>query len=320
MKKLISIILCAIMVFAICAPAFAQGETYGIIHGGSLRMRENAFTDAAIIKTYPSGSWVEILDDMSGPFYHVMAEDGQHGYMMANYITVDSLSAGSWATIENGDHYVNLRSGPSTDYRIIGQYNSGTRMEVLEYGEVFSRVRINGDQLGYMSSGLVRLDGETVWQESTVEAANGGAVHLRQGPNTKAAIINSYPVGTEAIILVRGLNWNKVFIGGQFGYMMTHFLEANGQGGYHTGSGTGGSDSGIGHGAHYGGTPIGSGVTPGDAGTPIGTGVGPGPVATVTPIGSGASPSGGGIGTGVHYDFVPDSVNLEPSNDANIGG
>lgn len=314
MRKLLSIILCAMLVCALCAPSLALGETYGVIHGGSLRMRERAETNAAIIKSYPSGSWVEILDDMAGPFYHVIAEDGQHGYMMSNYVTVDSLSAGSWATITNGNRYVNLRSGPSTAYRILGRYNNGTRLEVLEYGEIFSKVRIGGDQVGYMSSGLIRLDGETVWEESTVESNNGGAVHLRRGPTTKASIINTFPVGTEAIILVRGLNWDKVFIGGQFGYMMSHFLETDVQGVTHTGSGTGsGNDgSGIGHGAHYGGdtgsgSPIGSGAAP--HGAHIATGAGP----------AGLPSAGGGIGTGAS-DFIPHGNTVEIAEDDEIGG
>ncbi len=279
MKKVLSLVLAILLLVCFMVSALAE-SSYGIIHGGSLRMRESATTDGHVIKSYPSGTWVEILDDMAGPFYHVIAEDGQKGYMVSNYITVESLDAGSWATIENGSRYVNLRSGPSTSHKIIGRYTSGTRLEVLSYGDIFSKVRINGSEVGYMSSGLIRLDGETVWEEAYVESQNGGSVHLRKGPSANADIIASYQVGTKTIILAQGRNWHKVFINGQFGYMMANFLQTDAQGNVATGDGTSASGPAIGDGAK--------------------------PAST--------SNNGGGIGTGVHFneefagEFEPDDV------------
>lgn len=226
MKRNIALLMVLTLLCAALVPAVALGEArYGIIQGGSLHMRTEPSFDAPIEKTYDSGTWVQILDDSNGTFYHVETSEGHQGYMMAKYIIEDTLEPGSWGTVENGERYVNLRTGPSTDYPVIARFNTGARFELLEYGEIFSKVRFYGSQVGYMSSGLFRLDDETVWEENYTHADNGGNVNLRTGPSFRADVIDSYPVGTKVIILIQGISWHKVYVKGHFGYMDADFLD-----------------------------------------------------------------------------------------------
>ena len=281
MKRMLALLTALILTCAFALPAAAENERYGIIHGGSLRMRSAPRTDAKVVKIYHNGTWVEILGQ-EGAFYKVIADDDRTGYMACNFVTEDLLELGSWATVENGNRHVNLRSGPSTDYRVIGRYKTGTRLEVMEYGNVFARVRVNGDTLGYMSNGLIRLDGQTEWEEDRIHATNGKNVNLRRGPSARAKIIRSYPIGTKAVILIRGNKWHKVIVNDEIGYMDADFLEPINT-------------------ADADGVPIGQGVTVSNPpiNPPIGSGASAGGIgsgASAGGIGSGAS--AGGIGSG----------------------
>ena len=226
-------------------------------------MRSDPRTDAKVVKIYHNGTWVEILGQ-EGAFYKVIADDNRTGYMACNFVTEDLLELGNWATVENGNRYVNLRSGPSTDYRVIGRYKTGTRLEIMEYGNVFAYVRVNGQTLGYMSNGLFRLDGQTDWEEDRIHATSGSSVNLRRGPSTRAKIIRSYPIGTKAVILIRGNKWHKVIVNDEIGYMNADFLEPMNAGdadGVPIGQGVTVSDPPIGTGASYGGIGTGASVS-----------------------------------------------------------
>ena len=55
---------------------------------------------------------------------------------------------------------------------------------------------------------------------------NGGkVVNFRKYPGMKPKIIKAYPVGTEVTVLEKGVNWRKVEIDGQQGYVSTCMLK-----------------------------------------------------------------------------------------------
>lgn len=49
-------------------------------------------------------------------------------------------------------------------------------------------------------------------------------VRLRAAPSTKATVLDAFPKGTEVKILKKGVEWCKVRVRGQEGYMMTKYL------------------------------------------------------------------------------------------------
>lgn len=231
----------AVLLALLCAvalPATALGELYGIVHGGNLRMRTAPSRNAGVEKLYPNGTWVEILEE-ENEFYYVLAEDGRYGYMSVAYLTTDDGQLGTWATVENGSKYVNMRSGPSSTSRTIGRVYTGTRVEVLDYGTVYAYCRVNGNTLCYLSNGLLRLDGQQVWEEMTVHA-DGGA-RLRTGPSTRYDRIRTVPNGGKVTVLIEGNRWHKVSYKGEVGFMSAEYLslpgKSNSQSGWSIGTG-----------------------------------------------------------------------------------
>jgi SH3 domain protein len=54
-----------------------------------------------------------------------------------------------------GDVRLNLRTGPSNEYRIVGEVHTGDRVDVLELGQGWTRVR-SGDREGWVPEGYLQ--------------------------------------------------------------------------------------------------------------------------------------------------------------------
>ena len=70
---------------------------------------------------------------------------------------------------------------------------------------------------------------EVVPLQAKVIAQSGNTVKLRQKPSTSCNMYWDIPVGTEVMVTDYGPEWSKVVAGGLTGYMMTEFLEIEGE-------------------------------------------------------------------------------------------
>lgn len=130
---------------------------------------------------------------------------------------------------------LNLRQEPSKSATVLGQYPTGTWVEVLEAGIDWSRVSVNGKE-GYMMSRYLTTGGSTSSTTMYVRTNTRG-LNLRKEPSDSAAIITSYPKGTKVKVLARGTKWHKVSVDGNVGYMSAQFLStSNSSGGSSGGS------------------------------------------------------------------------------------
>ena len=143
--------------------------------------------------------------------------------------------AESYATVTSTNGYgVRLREGPSKAYGVIGKYNVGTTVVVLQRGSEWSQLQI-GSTTGWMmnrylvygvtggtSTGSTGSSGTSAGANATVISDNGLRVWLRATAGGKRLFLNA--VGTGVTVLERGNTWCKVSIGGTVGYMMTKYL------------------------------------------------------------------------------------------------
>ena len=234
MKRFTALILMlALLLTALAIPA-ASADAYATatIKGGWLRLRDGASTDAKTISAYFTGTTVTLLGG-SGEWYHVLTPDGKTGYMHSSFLTITGsitggqLEENTAATVKSANGKpVRLRSGPSVKYSIIASYAVGTPLTVLNTGESWSKIRINGRE-GYMmnefisTSGSVSVSGNYT---AYVVSGNGKTVVLRNGPGKGYDVLASYKVGQKVTVRNYGSTWCAVTINGLDGYMMTEFL------------------------------------------------------------------------------------------------
>ena len=128
--------------------------------------------------------------------------------------------ASEYATVKGGG--LNLRQCASLEAKVLGQYGTGTRIEVLDKGDSWSKVKVAGQE-GYMMTKYLNF---CVPAATTlyVRTNTGIGLNLREGPSQCARLITSFPVGTAVTVLQRGSEWHKVKVGGLTGYMSAKYL------------------------------------------------------------------------------------------------
>lgn len=130
-----------------------------------------------------------------------------------------AVLASEYATVKGGG--LNLRQTPSLDAKVLGQYWTGTWVEVLEKGNTWCKVNVDG-KAGYMMTQYLNMGsaGNTLY----VRTNTGIGLNMRKGPGTNYPIITSFPMGTAVTLVQKGNGWNKVRVGGLTGYMSAKFL------------------------------------------------------------------------------------------------
>lgn len=113
----------------------------GIVTASTLTIRKDADGDSDRIGSYPEGTRVEILE-----------EDGdwgrtKKGWISLEYVYVDGTGSGGDYGIITED--INVRSGPGTDYDIVGSMDEGDEVEILY------EVDVNGTAWGNTEDGWV---------------------------------------------------------------------------------------------------------------------------------------------------------------------
>ena len=243
------------------------------VTGSDVNFRSGPGTDYAIYDCLPRGTVVTVTDRSDSEWYGV-TYDGHSGFIYAVYLSVYAAPAevaapaeapAPSAPAETGGSsgtvnamYVRLRSGPSTDHAILGEYNNGTALTVTGSSNGWYAVVING-QAGYMYAQYVTLGGETasaapaesapaatpaptpppvaapvIDTPSVVQTGNtsgtiqGDYVYLRSGPSSYYAIYSILDNGTALTITGKAGDWYAVTVGGQSGYVHSSYVASSG--------------------------------------------------------------------------------------------
>ena len=107
-----------------------------------------------------------------------------------------------------GDGFLNLRTGPGSQYNIIRKMYHGSAVETLEYANGWVRVRHESGAVGWaFAKYLVRPAATNV---RYVYSPNDGYLNLRTGPGTRYQIIRPMYNGEVVTLLERSGGWVRV--------------------------------------------------------------------------------------------------------------
>ena len=121
---------------------------------------------------------------------------------------------------------LNLRETPSLTAKVLGQYPTGTLLEIISHGDEWHRVEVNGKE-GYMMAKF--LNTANASQSATVRTNTGIGLNLREEPSTDGAIITSVGNGKTVTVLQKGADWCRVAADGKEGFVATRFLRFSSQ-------------------------------------------------------------------------------------------
>lgn len=99
------------------------------------------------------GAKVTVLTHGSA-FDYVSCSKGK-GYIRNTHLTTKKPSR-TTAYIKNYENKtVNLRKGPGTKYKVIGEYKSGTKLTLISYGKTWCKVSVGG-KTGYIKTVFIK--------------------------------------------------------------------------------------------------------------------------------------------------------------------
>lgn len=127
---------------------------------------------------------------------------------------------------------LNVRSGPGTNYPIVGSLKQGQTVTRVGTSGNWSIIEL-GNKKVYAYSSYLRVSGSTSGQEQTYYTT--GRVNVRTGPGTGYKVLTTLNKGDKVIALGRVGNWTVIKWNDGTAYMYTKYLTSSGSGG-----GTGG--------------------------------------------------------------------------------
>ena len=193
----------------------------GTINGSYVRMRSGASTSSSILGTYNSGTTMTITG-VNGAWYKV-SYNGTTGYVHSDYVSLSGVTNGGSSTgssngsVKGSD--VRMRSGPSTNYSILGTYQNGTPLTITGTENGWTKVTIGGVS-GYIRSDYVSGGGA----DSKAGYIKGTGVRMRSGASTTSSILGVYNTGTKMTITGESGNWYKVSYSGRDGYVSKDYM------------------------------------------------------------------------------------------------
>lgn len=123
---------------------------------------------------------------------------------------------------------LNLRETASLSAKVLGQFPTGTLVEIVESGDEWHKVLVNGKS-GYMMSKYLSTAESSI--SATVRTNTGIGLNMREEPRMDGAIITSFKPGTKVTVLQKSGSWCRVSVDGKEGFMATQYLNFGGNGG-----------------------------------------------------------------------------------------
>ena len=177
MKKMISIAVILVTVFALMIPAFASAGAYGTdmwvncADGKRLNLRMEPSTNGALITRFNCGTKVEVTEDLGNGWVHVVTDEFC-GYVMKKFLV--SSKPGKYEITERDDNFVavkhpyivtakalnnrtessvGLRVKPNKTARAIRRLDAGDQLEVIAKGRTWSQViDLRTGRTGYVAN------------------------------------------------------------------------------------------------------------------------------------------------------------------------
>lgn len=204
--------------------AAPQPTTVKMVTTERLNVRAAASTSSSVLGTLEKGTVVE--GTLSAGWLRISYR-GQTGYLAADWLTSAEQTAPAptqpQITKITTDR-LNVRSGPGTTHRILGQLNPGTEITGTLDGGWF-RFSYNG-QTAYVSATYLK-DKETAAPPpapAPVSKETTDRLNVRSGPGTGYSILGQLARGTTVQGTLQG-DWFRIVYNGKTAYVSADYLK-----------------------------------------------------------------------------------------------
>ena len=203
-----------------------------------LNMRSGASTSYRVITVLNKGEVVEVISESNG--WSKVKYDGRLGYVSSEYIENIEEESTNKTTKQVNTATLNVRSGPSTSYSVIGKVHNGNKVQVISESNGWSKIEYNGKN-AYVSSMYLKAvnvssDSNKPVEPSTPETpskpevsketkiVNTEVLNVRSGPSTSYSKIGKVYKGNKVGVISESNGWSKIEFNGKEAYVSSDYL------------------------------------------------------------------------------------------------
>lgn len=218
------------LLVVLALPVVSLAESYKVVKGGSLNLRQEPSTSASVLGQYPSGTWMTVIEE--GTEWTKVKVNGKEGYVMSKYLA-DAANSNTMYVRTNTGIGLNLRTSPSLEGDIITSFPNGTAVNVVSRGNGWYKVQV-GDTVGFAASRYLSTGSGSSSGSSSSTGSKQGVVNnpganqvllLRETASTDARVLGYYRNGTTVTIKGESGSFYKVSVNGKTGYMMKKYIK-----------------------------------------------------------------------------------------------
>lgn len=191
-----------------------------------LNVRQNPGTDQEIIGKVHRDEVYPVLDEQ-GSWYQIRLSDGSKGWVAAWLVSDASDQAGESFISPEVDH-LNVRSGPSTSFRVIKRIHQGETYPVLKREGDWVNIRLSANEDGWVAGWFVQTVSGGSEAESTQQnkaTVNVPLLNVRAAPTVESEQLGQLKQGDAVQILEINEGWYRIEYEGQTAWIAGEFTE-----------------------------------------------------------------------------------------------
>jgi len=198
------------LVERINTPAQVKNQTAEAT-GTNVNVRSGPSTSFSVIQQIQPGTKYPVVDQ-EGDWVKIQLTGDKFGWV-ANWLLAISEDSPTESTL-NKDYVrinvdkLNVRSGPSTDYSIIGSLQRDELVKVIAVEQGWYKINFN-EEIGYIAGEFVSE--AAIENQPTVVILNPGT-NLREGPSTNTKVVAIANVGEKFPIVSTSGDWYQIII------------------------------------------------------------------------------------------------------------
>jgi uncharacterized protein YgiM (DUF1202 family) len=206
-----------------------SGDRYKV-NTGALNVRSGPGTNYRVIAVLEKGDIVTRIGQ-SGKWFKVSTSNGADAWVSSKYLTsVDGTvvipgdSVTMYATTG-----VNVRSGPSTSYSIVGGLDRGDKVTRIGTSGNWTKV-VWGNGSAYVFSKYLQtgyIGGGSSSSTSTYTRYTTTLLNVRSGPSTSYSVLGTVGQGQPLSCVGTSGNWTKIIWGSGYAYVYTSYLTSS---------------------------------------------------------------------------------------------
>lgn len=191
----------------------------------------------AVVDCLPQGTSVSVIYEKDG--WYAVEYDSSSGYIRKDLLTLSpstvSMKGGEIRMEVNSRIGVNVRTGPGTDYAILGDLEQGTVITVTGIEDDWCTFDYNGE-MGYIygkwltetekeATDLASLEKDSKkFSEKTMVVECKKGVNIRSDANMNSAKLGTLDNGTEVKVTDEKNGWWRINHDGKIGYVYQEWL------------------------------------------------------------------------------------------------